>query len=171
MTIYLDYSGFEGLSALPREYLCELNELHPGWIEQQINYWSRWLDARLRKRYDTPFPAFDAVPTPTPIEVQGWVARMVSWWVLVKRGVDPNDAQASLIKEDADRAMAEVLEASNGETGMFDLPTSETSDASLVSRGGPMTYAEASPYVYRDVQAEAVVAEHQTGAGTTYGRG
>lgn len=168
MTIYLDYEGFQDLSSLPRQYLCDVNDVHPGWIEKQIDYWSRWLDARLRKRYNTPFNAFDATPDATPIEVQGWIARIVSLRLLLKRGVDPNDEQFVAIQQDAQAAFAEISEAANGEIGLFDLPTNATNDASLITRGGPRAYSEASPYVYRDVQSESFYTEESSGRGTTY---
>lgn len=166
MAIYLDFDGFRNLSTIPSGFVDDVEKVSPGWIEGQLEYWARWIDSRLRKRYASPFAAFNATP-PTPASVQGWLARIVTVRVWIKRGVDPNDLQFAAVQEDATAAQAEVLEAANSETGWFDLPLKGDEDGSAISRGNPRVYSEASPYVWTDVQSQAGKSEDNSGTGSS----
>lgn len=157
---YLDLPGFRAETLMPGSDVDALDVRHPGWIAGQLESWSRQIDARLRKRYAVPFVA------PYPIAVQGWLARIVTLRCYLKRGVDPNDAQFEVIKEDADNAVAEIKEAADAETGLYDLPLIEGSSASGISKGGPRSYSEASPYVGFDVQERVGRGEDRNGEGT-----
>jgi hypothetical protein len=121
----------------------------------------------LRKRYASPFFAFDGTPPEvTPPTVQAWLARIVTWRVMLRRGVDPNDVQADTIKEDHDLAQAEVLEAANSETGWFDLPLRLDENGSAITQANPRSYSEQSPYVYTDLQAATARTEDENGRGS-----
>lgn len=169
MTVYLTYQGFCGLSTMPQRFVDDVETRSPGFTDKQIAYWSRWLDTRLRKRYATPFHAHDDVPDPTPLSVQGWIVRIVTLRVWLRRGVDSNDEQFAIIKEDEETARAEILEAANGEESWFDLPARDDKDGSLIARGGPRSYSEQSPYVYTDSQARTAHSEDSNGSGSFNG--
>lgn len=165
MATYIDFDGFRNLTTLPSSFVDDVEKVSPGWVELQLEYWSRWIDSRLRKRYATPFAAFDATP-PTPPTVQGWLTRIVTLRVWLKRGVDPNDLQFETINEDAKSAQAEILEAANSENGWFDLPLKVNEDGSAINRGNPRVYSEASPYVWTDTQAQVGKNEDSSGGGS-----
>src|SRR5688500_754035 len=116
MSTYLTLAGFKDLTTMPATFVDAVETLNPRWIQKQLNGWSRWIDARLRKRYAAPFAAYDADP-PTPLTVQMWLQRIVTMLAYVKRGVDPNDLHWPLTEEDHKAALAEVLEAANSEDG------------------------------------------------------
>ena len=166
MSTYLDFNGFRDLTTIPSAFVDDVEKVSPGWIENQLDYWARWIDSRLRKRYATPFAAFGDAP-PTPAGVQGWLARIVTLRVWLKRGVDPNDIQFDTVKQDAVDAQTEVLEAANSDTGWFDLPLRTDEDGSAINRGNPRYYSEASPYVWTDQQAAVGRNEDDNGFGSS----
>src|SRR5690606_7386155 len=114
--MYLTLQQFKELAALPPQYIEAIEEIDEGWTERQLLRKSRWIDARLRKRYAVPFTL------PAPDAVQDWLVRLVTLPLFLKRGVDPNDQQFEEYRSDAERAEREVLEAANSDTGLFDLP-------------------------------------------------
>ncbi len=166
MATYLDYATFRGLTVLPDNFVDDLEKRQAGWVETQLEYWARWIDSRLRKRYASPFAAYNDTP-PTPASIQGWLARIVSLRVMLRRGVDPNDLQFDIIRLDAEAAMAEVLEAANSDEGWFDLPLRTDEDGSAINRADPRSYTEASPYVWTDRQALTGRNEDASGTGSS----
>lgn len=168
MAIYLTFQKFVDLSIIPSGFVDDVEKVTPGWIDTQLDYWARWVDSRLRKRYMTPFAAHDASP-PTPLAVQGWLARIVTVRVMLKRGVDPDDLQYVTINEDAESAKEEITEAADSDIGLFDLPTRVDQDGSAISRGNPLSYTEASPYVWTDEQRVTGNLEDDTGFGSSSG--
>jgi len=148
--MYLTLQQFKELAALPPQYIEAIEEIDEGWTERQLLRKSRWIDARLRKRYAVPFTL------PAPDAVQDWLVRLVTLPLFLKRGVDPNDQQFEEYRSDAEKAEREVLEAANSDTGLFDLPllAAQPGSPSAISRGGPFGYSEQSPYVAFDEQAE-----------------
>ncbi len=166
MSIYLTYDGFVSATTMPDEFITEVEHRYPGWVEGQLGFWARWIDARLRKLYATPFNAHDAVD-PTPPQIQLWLAQMVAVEVWLKRGVDLNDQQFDRISDRADTARAEILEAANSEDNWFDLPKRVTEDGSLIVHSTTQVYSEQSPYVFTDRQAETAFNEDQAGTGTS----
>lgn len=165
MAVYLDDSGFILRTVIPPSFVSDVEDRTPGWVAAQLETWSRWVDSRLRKRYSTPFAAFNANP-PTPPTIQLWLTRIVTWRVMLRRGVDPSDLQADTIKADHDLAMAEILEAANSENGWFDLPLRVDADGTALNRGTPRVYSEASPYVWMDVQRVTAGNEDESGGGS-----
>jgi hypothetical protein len=167
VSTYLDYDTFRALTTIPESFVDDIEKRQPGWVDLQLEHGARWIDARLRKRYATPFAAFDESPDPTPPTVQGWLARLVTVRVMIRRGVDPNDLQFELIRDDADKAEAELLEAANSDEGWFDLPLRVDENGSAITQGNPRYYSEASPYVYTDLQLETGRNEDESGVGSS----
>lgn len=166
MAIYLDFDGFKGLTTMPEGFVEDVEKVSPGWVANQLDYWARWIDARLRKRYATPFAAYNDTP-PTPASIQGWLARIVTVRVWLKRGVDPDDLQYATVAADAEAAIAEVLEAANSDEGWFDIPTRTDADGSAVNRGNPRAYSEQSPYVWTTRQRATGLNEDEAGGGSS----
>lgn len=160
MPAYLDIDGFKELTTMPSEAVDELESVAPGFLNAQLAAWSAWLDSRLSKRYAAPFGS------PYPIAVRVWLARIVTPRAFQRRGVDANDQQYIDIRDDAKAAEAEVLEAANSDTGLFDLPLRSNTSASGISRGGPFGYSESSPYVWTDVQRRDGRNEDRGGGGS-----
>lgn len=146
MAAYLDLATFKLLSIMPASYADEIEALEAGWIETQLNYWSRWIDSRLRKRYAVPFEA------PVSEVVTGWLTRIVTLKCYQKRGVDPTDAQFADVKDDAEHAQQEIKEAAESRDGLFDLPLRADDPSSAITKGAPLGYSEVSPYTWGDVQ-------------------
>jgi hypothetical protein len=143
---YLDLTGFKASSIMPDEDVDALNTRYAAFFAAQLDNESAWIDARLRKRYDVPFAS------PYPKAVVRWLAALVTEKAYLKRGVDPNDQEMTSIFEAAKDARAEILEAADSDTGLFDLPLRADTTASGVSRGSPLSYSETSPYVWTDQQ-------------------
>lgn len=137
---YLSLSTLKSLSVAPDEAFDDLEARYPGWLDAQLAYWSAWIDAQLRKRYAAPFAE------PYPVAVTGWLARIVTAQAYHKRGIDPTDAQTATVFEDATEARKEVAAASNGNTGLWDLPARADTTATGISKGAPLGYSEQNPY-------------------------
>jgi hypothetical protein len=149
MAAYLTKTELASLSVMPASYVTELETLELGWVDAQLANWSAWLDSRLRKRYAAPFAL------PAPIAVTNWLQRIVTHRCYLKRGIDPTDAQAAAIREDAEAAMREVAEAAASDTGLFDLPASTANAAaSAITKTAPLGYSETSPYTWTAVQRD-----------------
>jgi hypothetical protein len=142
---------FRDRTIMPGEDVDELESRYPNFLSSRLAIWSAWLDARLRKRYATPFEA------PAPLIVIGWLTALVTLDAYARRGFNPSGEadQASIIAP-ADRAMAEVKEAADSKEGLFDLPLrQDAAGSSGIVNGGPLGYSEASPYIWADLQAIA----------------
>jgi hypothetical protein len=105
---------------------------------------------RLRKRYAVPFAS------PVPVIAISWLTHITTVDAFQKRGWNPSDAESKQILDAATEAFAEIKEAADSETGLFDLPLREDTTESGIVHGGPQVYSEASPYDWLDTQAEAV---------------
>lgn len=167
-TIYLTLDKFIAATVMPDEFVLEVENRYPGWIEGQLALWSRWIEARLRKLYETPFAAHDVVPIEeaTPPQIQLWLSQIVAVEAWLKRGVDLNDAQFEKISERGDTARAEILEAANSVNNWFDLPLKTDADGSAITHSTPNVYSERSPYVAFDAQQEIGENEDLNGSGT-----
>lgn len=145
---------------MPVEDVDALDARYPGYVVARIDYHEGRINARLSKRYATPFVA------PVPPIVQGWITDLVTLDCFIRRGFNPESAQDSLYQAAAEAVKAELLEAANSETGLFDLPLrADGPGASGVSKGAPLSYTEASPYVWMDIQRAAGRADDDRGSG------
>jgi len=104
--------------------------------------------------------------TPVPEVALGWLVALVDVDVWKRRGTNPQDPAIALATTDRDAAVAEITEAANSDTGLFELPTIDTQGDSAVNHGGPLFYSEASPFVSADLQEEQGRAEDFAGTGT-----
>jgi hypothetical protein len=161
MPAYLSIARFKLLSTIPSAFVDEIEIVSVGFTDAQLEYWSAWIDAQLAKRYATPFD----LPYPTALE--GWLARIVTPRIWSKRGVNPEDQQWKEVKQDDLDARAEIKEAANSETGLYDLPLRSDTTDSGISRGFPKAYSEQSPYVWTTQQADRGMQEDESGGGTT----
>jgi hypothetical protein len=160
MAAYLTVTRFKLLTTIPAAFIDAVELVESGYTDAQLEYWSRWIDAQLAKRYDVPFAS------PISNAVEGWLARIVTPRVWTKRGVDPEDAQWREVVADRDAAFAEIKEAANSETGLYDLPLRANTTDSGISRGFPRGYSEQSPYVWTTQQALRGTQEDSSGGGT-----
>lgn len=162
MTAYLTTSEFLNLTVMPPEFLDAIEERTPGWTDAQLEAMSRWIDARLSKRYAVPFA------TPVPTLVQSWLASLVTLRCFHRRGVDPLDQQMTEIKADRDAALAEIKEAADAAAGLFELPLRADTTTSGITKHMTAVRSEQSPYVALDMQAATGRREDANG-GPTYG--
>ncbi len=160
MAAYLTVAEFKLLTDMPGEFVDYLQSKAPGWLDEQLSYYTSQINARLAKRYATPFG------TPVPDAVRGWLARIVTPRAYRRRGVDPNDEQYADVRGDAERADKEIEEAANAVDGLYDLPLRQDTTASGISKGGTRSYSEQSPYVFQDGQRSTGVIEDQNRRGS-----
>lgn len=154
---YLDLAGFKARSIMPSADLDMLEVAEPGWIDTKLEDTSSEINARLAKRYAVPFGTamLNAPRTDVPRIVLRWLSDIVTAACYAKRGVNPSSPydQAAIL-DPAIQARAEIKEAADAEGGLFELPLLASSDVTGVSRGGPLSYSEASPYTWADRQRE-----------------
>lgn len=147
---YNTIDEFKLLALIPPEWVDDVELRYPGFTAAQLDMVSELdINAPLRKRYAAPFAS------PYPSAVKAWEARITAHRVCIRRGVDPTDQQQQDIAEDALTAKVEIKEAANSEHGLYDLPLRADTTETGVSRGGPRSYSEQSPYVWTDVQLDA----------------
>ena len=149
MSQYLTLTTYQDLTLAPASYVEFVEAEEPNWINRQLSHLSALLDAKLAKRYATPFDADSP-----PVAVQDWLRRMMDLRLYYKRGVDPTDQQFGEIKEDAKAAWAEVADAADSDKGHTELPRRADDPTIGVTRGTPLSYTETSPYIWSDVQAD-----------------
>jgi hypothetical protein len=156
---YLTLATYRDLSLAPPALINRCETDHPGWVLGQLEFWSAWLDSRLKKRYAAPF----AAPPNTPPVVLGWLVRILDAELYLKIGINPRDEQAAtVVQERAADAKAEVKEAADSKEGLFELPLrADTPAATDITRAGPLGYTEQSPYSWTIVQRDAAADEGQ----------
>lgn len=163
MVAYLDSTAFALKTLLPQPVLDDVESATPGWLAAQLTDFGDYIDTRLAKRYGVPFAA------PYPVIVVQWTVHVVQWRAYLKRGVNSLDQQAQSYEALHDRALTELEEAANSETGLFDLPinTGEAVKSSAIRTGYPLSYTETSPYVSQDRKATTGRTEDENKTGTT----
>jgi phage gp36-like protein len=150
---YVDAGYVKLVGIMPATDVDELEALYPGIVGAVAEQVSRIFDARLAKRYATPFAA------PVPEVLRAHVCSVVVARLYERRGYNPGSAQDEIIQRSKVEALEWLKEAADSEKGLVELPIRElvpTADTSGVDRGAPLGYAEASPYAWTDVQAEDV---------------
>lgn len=141
MSQYYTAATLKGHTIAPSSYIDAIEALETGWTDGRLKVWSGWLDARLIKRYAAPFAA------PYPDQILIWLEMLVRVELYEKRGVDATDAQIVLAREDQALALAQVREAADSNTGLFELPLrQDLAGISGVSAPVIRVYSEAGPY-------------------------
>lgn len=152
-----DVIDFRTRTVMPDSSVDELWSRRSGYLEAAIAGAYADINARLRKRYATPFAV-------KPEAVVRWMTRIVTPEAYRARGIDDADDQIETIDKDRERAYEEIKEAANAVDGLYDLPVDPLLDATAISKGGPQGYSEASPYTWTDVQSSLLSTEN-TGFG------
>jgi hypothetical protein len=150
---YLTSPELKTLALFPGQYVEAIESEDPGWVDAQLIAWSRAIDARLAKRYETPFLV------PAPMMVQLWLARIMGERVYLKRGIDATDGQYQLIAADSAAAWTEIREAADAKDGLFELPLREDLTEGGVTKGAPIGVGEQSPYAWTTKQRLAAADE------------
>jgi hypothetical protein len=145
---YLTVEEFKLRTTMHPSKVAAIDSQQPGFVAMQIAITSSWIEARLAKRYKVPFSA------PYPEQVKTWTTAIVTLNLWERHGYDPTDPGMATMIANSDAAATEVREAADGQLALFDL-TNESGEASLVSKGTPRAYSEASPYVGTDVRRNA----------------
>lgn len=164
---YLSVADFRIRTVMPAEYVDRLEEIAPGFVAAQLESASRLdIDAQLRKRYAAPFDEASA-----PEAVKTWLARLVTVPCWDRRGVDPRDQGFERAEQEAERARKQIAEAADSVDGLYDLPLrdGDPSKESGISKGGPRSYTEASPYAWTDEQGRTGRGEDANRGGTFRG--
>lgn len=122
---------------------------NPCFIDVRIADWTALIEARLRKRYAVPFTS------PVPAAVLLWLTAAVTADCYERRGFNPGSEQdKDAILGARDRVLADLKEAADSVTGLFDLPLRDDTAGSGIVAEGPLSYTETSPYVAFDDQVE-----------------
>lgn len=158
---YLDFVGFRARTAMAAGEVDYVEGQEPGFITKRIAMRTSWMHARLRKRYGKSLPFGDPVPEILLV----WLVALVTYDVMRKRGMNPQDPFGDMLVKEADKAEEEIKEAADSKDGLFDLPSPEDGDSN-VSTGGPLGYSETSPYVGMQKQATQGRLEDFNGNGT-----
>src|SRR5262249_40937353 len=142
---YLDLSGFKLRSEMPDEDIDLVEQRYPGYLAAKLDEETAWINGRLKKRYAAPFK------DPVPTIVLGWLAKIVTPAAYKKRGWNPSSEQDQDILKEAETAREEIKEAADSNEGLFELPVRQDLPGGTgVVFGGPLGYAEASPYTWTD---------------------
>jgi hypothetical protein len=155
---YLTKDRFKLLSAMPPSFIDELEARAAGFVDAQLELYSADIDSRLAKRYAIPFAGT------APLAVQSWLTRLVTLQCWLRRGVVSTDSQFVVCREQANEALAQIKEAADSDTGLYDLPLIP-SGASGITKSGPKAYSEQSPYVWTDAQYDVAVNEDRNRGG------
>lgn len=134
---------------MPQADVDQLEAVEPGFLAAVLDENWDLITSRLRKRYD--IAAMQADP---PKAALRWLTKLTTRDAYDKRGNNPtaaSDIQA--IYGAAERAETELKEAADSKDGLFDLPLLSTQTSSGVTKGGPLGYAEQSPYTWASLQA------------------
>jgi len=149
--MYLTPLQWRTRTVMPSADVDALDVGEPGFLGSRIAFQQGKIEARLAKRYATPFAS------PVPEIVLGWLTDLVTFDAYMKRGFNPAAEQDSEIKAAATTALEEVKEAAESKEGLFELPLREDmKGSSAIDRGGSFGYSEASPYAWTDRQREEV---------------
>lgn len=140
MAAYLTVGDFRERTMMPTGTVDELELQRPEYLEKRLGMRSAEIDARLRKRYAAPFAA------PVPELVLLWLTALVTLDAYKGVGFDPSSDQDKTIVDDAVTAQQQLLEAANGNIGLYDLPLRNEAESSGVVRGRPLMRADLTPY-------------------------
>jgi len=146
---YVDKEYLKLVGALPARDIDELDVVFPGTVDGISEAESRKADARLAKRYATPFQE------PYPEALRSAVAYCVVYRLYQKRGPNPGSALEEAVLRDYNEAKDWFKEAANSKDGLIELPPREDGDDDKgVVQGGPLCVNDLTPYDAMQAQAE-----------------
>ncbi len=157
---YLTVSEFRTETTAPGPLVDDCERTHHGYLAAKIRRRSGRINSQLELRYATPFAA------PYPDTVVEWVTKLVTLDLYEKVGYQVSAEANAYVVDRAKEALAEVQLAADAQNGLYNLPLRADTNASGVSRGGPRSYSEQSPYVGFDRQAATARGEDAAGRGT-----
>ncbi len=160
MSHYCTTDEVKDLGSMPAEDIDQLEVQYPGITGRLVVAVSSMFDAKLRKRYATPF-------TDVPQVVKLMVAQVVCFRLWMKRGYNPSGQLDAAIAKDSTDALAWLDSAADSQTGLIELPLREDA-AGLgarggVAAGGPLGSSQASPYAWTSDQRRDGGAEDSRG--------
>jgi phage gp36-like protein len=150
MPAYVDIDFVKMVGSMPAADVDLIESAYPGTFAQLALSVSRIFDARLAKRYATPFAS------PYPEALRMHVANVVVWHLWRKRGFNPSSEQDALVTAEKEAAEAWLKEAADSKDGLVELPLRENATTSGVIAAFPLGSSDASPYTWIDTQAEAL---------------
>lgn len=155
---YLNVADFRAGTIAPVETVDLVERKKAGFLMTRSLRWSSHIDSRLTLRYATPFAA------PYPTKVLQWMDALMTRDLYHASGYQPSSEQdTNAVEAPAERAEEEIEQAANSETGLFGLPLRSDTDASGVTRGGPFSSSQASPYVWTTQQRDRARIEDGNG--------
>ncbi len=161
MAAYVDLDYVKLVGSMPPADVDAVDALFPGSFAAIALSVSRMFDARLHKRYVTPFE------NDVPEALRWHVAAVVVAELWRKRGYNPGNALDETIERRRQEALEWLKEAADSKDGLAELPTRDTgADEAAVTKGGPYGYSEQSPYVAFDQQADDARTEDANRRGT-----
>lgn len=143
MPSYLTFAEYSARSRIRASLITQAGSAKvEAWLAER----SSKICARLVKRYAVDFTD----PGPTPDVVLGWLGALVDHDVQEYVGGTPEGREDAWIVKRAEQADAEIKEAADSETGLFELPLRNT-DAlgnSAINKGGPFVRKYLTPFKF-----------------------
>lgn len=149
--VYVDLDYVKLVGSMPPADVTAVDGLFPGKFTAIATAVSAMFEARLHKRYATPF-----LP-PFPEALRWHVAQVVAAELWRMRGYNPGHPLDQTIEDRRKEALEWVKEAADAKDGLVELPKrADLAGSSAVDKGGPLGYTEQDPYTWTDRQVEAV---------------
>lgn len=150
MPTYLTLAAYRSITTIPSSLVddCAAKGKDVGrWLELG----SADIRARLVKRYAVDF----SDPGPVPDKIIKWLVLLVDIDVWKCVGGAPEGREDAWADKDRDRVEAELKEAADAETGLFELPPRNTDPlgASAVNKGGPVVQSFNTIYGFFDAES------------------
>jgi hypothetical protein len=141
----IDVPRFTTLTIIKPWRLVELEKHHPGFLAAHLEQETASIEDQLRHRYVVPFPARHKT-------IEKWVTAIVQRDALLEIGVEGNDTLWVEVVARAELAEKQIAEAADTQSAKWNLPLRDGKDATGIAKGGPLGYAETSPFDWTDQQ-------------------
>jgi len=155
---YVDDTYIKAVGLMPAADVDFLRAQEPAFLDGTYLAVTRIFDAKLTKRYVTPFGLESGtfVETDVPEAVRFNVAQVCVSRMFAKRGFNPGSKQdEDVIMGERDRAFTWLNEAADAENGFIELPRRAFEpDVAAVAKVMPKVYSEQSPYAGFDRQGQ-----------------
>jgi hypothetical protein len=136
---------------------AELEAKRPQWLKRNILSLSEYIDTRMIKRGDVPFPE------PYNATVKRWVANLLTPMAFDTLGRRPSDETQVSIDARAKETEAQIKEAADPEKGLLVLPLQRGSSAVQATEPATLCYVEQSPFTSKHRQFDAVKGNRRYG--------